>query len=151
MKKLSFFVMKAALLTLILLLLSTTVLADVTLPHIISSGMVLQQQAPVPIWGWAEPDEQVSVTFAGKTFVTKAVKNGTWKLTLRPLEAGGPYEMTIKAEKAKTKIVLTDVLVGEVWFCSGQSNMEMGIGVVKDAEQEITVANYPKIRLFNIS
>ncbi|MCJ7693540.1 MAG: sialate O-acetylesterase [Sedimentisphaerales bacterium] len=147
MKKLGLFVMKAALLTLILLLLSTTVLADVTLPHIISSGMVLQRQAPVPIWGWANPDEQITLTFAGKTFVTKAIKNGTWKLTLRPLEAGGPYEMTIKA---KNEILLTDVLVGEVWFCSGQSNMEMGIGVVKDAEKEIAAANYPKIRLFDV-
>jgi sialate O-acetylesterase len=147
MKKLSLFVMRTTLLILILLLLSTTVLADVKLPHIISSGMVLQREMPIPIWGWAEPDEQVSVTFAGKTLVTKAVENGTWKLNLCPLEAGGPYEMTIKA---KSKIVLTDILVGEVWFCSGQSNMEMGIGVIKDAEKEIAAANYPKIRLFDV-
>src|SRR5689334_6679099 len=94
--------------------------ADVRLPALFSQGMVLQQNTRAPVWGWADEGEEVSVTFRGKTLKTKA-KGGKWRLTLSRLKAGGPDDMVIHG---KNRIELKGVLVGEVWICSGQSNME---------------------------
>ena len=95
--------------------------ADVTLPAVIGENMVLQRGVDVPVWGWADPGEEVAVAVEGQRVTTKADSNGKWMVKLRPLEAGGPFEMTVAGTNT---ITLSNVLVGEVWICSGQSNME---------------------------
>lgn len=128
---------------------------DVILPKVLSSHMVLQRQRPVPIWGKAAPGETVTVTFAGQQKRATADENGAWSLALDPMEASAtPRSLTVKAKDAVT---LTDILVGEVWLCSGQSNMEYTM--MKNAKFEDTKrypspkgaldsANDPAIRIF---
>ena len=101
------------------------------------SDMVLQRAMPLPIWGWADPGETVTCEIAGAKATATANAEGQWKLELPAMKAGGPYELTISGHN---KVKLTGVLVGEVWVCSGQSNMEMGIGMCKDGKQEIAAA-----------
>jgi sialate O-acetylesterase len=112
--------------------------------------MVLQRGVSLPIWGWAEKGEAVTVSIAGQTVSAKAGDDGRWEVTLAKLDAtaeGKSLEMTIKGSSGD-EITLEDVLVGEVWICSGQSNMEMGVGAAKNGKAEIAAANYPGIRLF---
>jgi sialate O-acetylesterase len=123
--------------------------AAVKLPAVIGSGMVLQRGQPVPIWGWADKGEEVTVGFAGQSVAAKADAEGRWKVSLSKMEAGGPFEMTIRGSSGGS-VTLNDILVGEVWVASGQSNMEMGIGSCNNAQAEIAAANYPKIRLFSV-
>ncbi len=119
------------------------------LPRLISNGMVLQRAATVRIWGWAAAGESVSVRFIGEEYKTKAAEDGTWEVFLRDLEAGGPYNMEIIAS---TTITVTDILVGEVWVCSGQSNMELPMERVKDQyPEEMINCDNPQIRQFNVS
>ena len=119
--------------------------ADVKLPQVFGSHMVLQRDQPLPVWGWADPDEDVSIVLGdGAAVRTKADAAGSWKVMLPVHAAGGPLQLTVKG---KNQVVLDDVLVGEVWVCSGQSNMEMGIGIANDAKNEIANANYPQIHL----
>ena len=122
--------------------------AAIKLPSVIGDNMVLQRDRAVPIWGWAEKGEEVTVEFAGQTVSDKADDKGRWKVSLAKLEAGGPFDMTVKAASGSRTI--KDILVGEVWVCSGQSNMEMGIAMCNHAKEEIAAANYPKIRLFTV-
>jgi sialate O-acetylesterase len=135
----------------LLLVLSWTLalpaLSDVTLPHVIGDYMVLQRGMPVPIWGWADPGEQVTVTLADHTAKTVADSAGNWLVKLPELKAGGPHQLEVAGNNT---IALSDVLVGEVWLCSGQSNMEMGVGVAMDAEKETAAADYPLIRLVEL-
>ena len=112
-----------------------------------ASDMVLQRDAQDPIWGWTEPGKEVTVSMNGKSVTATAGPDGKWMAKIGPFEAGGPYELTIWGPQ---KLRLTDVLVGDVWICSGQSNMEMGIGSVKDAQSEIAAADHPKLRLFTV-
>ena len=119
--------------------------ADVTLPAILAEHMVVQRGLPVHIWGSAGPGEAVSVTFRGETRSTAADPLGRFSLYLPPGEAGGPFELTIKAANT---IALTDVLVGDVWIASGQSNMELPVSSAANARAEIASANFPRIRLF---
>ncbi len=128
--------------------LPTSVTADVTLPRVIGSRMVLQRNIPLPVWGWADPGEKVTVRLEGSEASTKADKQGAWTVTLPEMTAGGPYRMTVSGTNT---IELTDILVGEVWVCSGQSNMEMGIGAVKFGKEEIAAAHYPKMRLLLVT
>src|SRR5512133_2925160 len=121
--------------------------AQVRLPKIIGSNMVLQQGLPIPVWGWALTGEKVTVKFNGQSSSAKADKDGKWLVKLQPSVAGGPYEMTVSG---KNIIILRNILVGEVWVCSGQSNMEWTVSNVNDAPNEIASANYPKIRLFTV-
>ena len=121
--------------------------AQVTLPHIFSDHMVLQQKIPVPIWGWANKGEKIQVSFNGQTLLTRADSKGQWKVILAPMEAGGPYELIIRG---KNTLTLHDILIGEVWICSGQSNMEWPLSQVKDGAHEVASANYPQIRLFTV-
>ena len=126
--------------------------AAVTLPSVIGSNMVLQQGVALPIWGWADKGEEVTVSIAGQTVNGKADADGRWEVKLAKLEASAdekPLEMTVKGSSGST-ITLKNILVGEVWVCSGQSNMEMGIGLAKNAQAEIKAANYPEIRLFAV-
>ena len=119
--------------------------ADVTLPKVIASHMVLQQDRPLPIWGWADPDEKIEVKLDEAAAATKADEKGNWQVVLPAVKADGkPHGMTING---KNKIELDDILIGEVWLGSGQSNMEMGISATAGAKEEIAAANYPQIRL----
>ncbi len=128
--------------------LSTPAAADVTLPSIFGDNMVLQQDMPLKVWGWAAPDEKVSVKLADKEQSTQADKNGDWSVTFEPLKAGGEaIEMTVTG---KNTLTLKNILVGEVWICSGQSNMEFRLVSAKDAKKEIEQSDYPQIREFSV-
>lgn len=127
--------------------------AQFQLPDIISDSMVLQQNTNAPIWGLASAGEKVEVSgsWSRKAMKTVADKDGKWMVKLATPKAGGPYDVTIKANETKT---LHGILIGEVWVCSGQSNMEMPLAgwgestPVNNSAQEIAKANYPAIRLF---
>jgi sialate O-acetylesterase len=121
--------------------------ADVSLPSIFSSHMVLQQKMPVKVWGWAEPGEKVTVTLADATAEATAGDNKKWSVEIACPAVGGPYALTVNA---KNKIELTDVLVGEVWVASGQSNMQWPLSASMNAAEEIKAANFPNIRLFTV-
>ncbi|WP_246627641.1 sialate O-acetylesterase [Paenibacillus solanacearum] len=114
------------------------------LPTLFSDHMVLQRRKSIPVWGKGKEGERVFVSFAGQTAET-TVHNGKWLLKLDPVEAGGPYEMTVHSKEEQ--ITLRDVLVGEVWVLSGQSNMEFSMKRVGDPA-DVVQANYPRIRLF---
>jgi len=126
---------------------STLVRADVKLPAIFSDHMVLQQDEDCAVWGWADPGEEVTVTIAGKSKSTKAGKDGKWLLKLPELKAGGPHTLVVKG---KNTISVQDVLVGEVWLGSGQSNMGMTVSSSKDFEGEKAKSNLPKLRMFTV-
>lgn len=120
--------------------------ASVKLPRLISDGMVLQRDVPLKIWGWANPAEKVKVEFLGKKYQTKADKQGNWKVDLPSIPAGGPYTMKIN------EIEIKDILMGDVWLCSGQSNMELMLYRVLDLYQkEIEQTNNTNIRYFKPS
>ncbi len=122
--------------------------ADVKLPAVLGDHMVLQQDMPVPIWGWSGAGEDVTVKFAGQNQSAKADADGKWSVKLSPLTASDqPGDLVVSG---KNTLTLKDVLVGEVWLCSGQSNMEFNVGSTKNAQQEIQDANYPQIRLFSV-
>src|SRR6185503_12322476 len=110
--------------------------------------MVLQQDQPVVIWGWADKKKSVTVSLADQTGTAVANTKGAWKVTLPALKAGGPYEMTITAGES---LVVHDILVGEVWIGSGQSNMEFVMKNTHDAKKEIANAKYPKVHLFTVA
>ena len=126
--------------------------ANLSMPALFGDGMVLQQGRPVPVWGKAAPGTRVRIAVAGRHAKTLANEKGLWQAYVEPLHAGGPYELTVSA--GQTKKVIHDVLVGEVWLCSGQSNMEMtmqpGPRAVQNVEQELAAANNPSIRLFTV-
>jgi sialate O-acetylesterase len=124
-----------------------SVVADVRLPAVIGNNMVLQRDSELPIWGWADPGEKVTVAFEGKTAETTAAADGTWKVKLPAFPAGGPYKMTVTGKKG---IELKNILVGEVWVGSGQSNMEWPVAISKDAATEIPAAKHSSIRLFHV-
>jgi sialate O-acetylesterase len=137
---------------LLLLVLFTTAtpssaIAEVQLPGIISDHMVLQRGAPVRIFGKAEPGEAVSVTFRGKTAQTTTDLVGRWDVWLDPLAPGAASDMTIKGANTVT---VADVLVGDVWIGSGQSNMQWAVRQSDNAEAEIAAAKDPQIRLFYV-
>jgi len=122
--------------------------ADVTLPSVIGSHMVLQRGVECPIWGWADPNEAVTVEFAGRKQRTRAGDDGAWMVRLRPMKASSePRTLTVRGNNTVT---LDDILVGEVWLCSGQSNMEWGVAQSDNAQQEIANANHPRIRHIKI-
>lgn len=121
--------------------------ADVRLPAVISDHMVLQQEMPASVWGWAEPGEKVTVKFAAQTLETTADPEGRWRVKFAELAPGSAGEMTVAG---KNTLTIHDVVAGEVWIASGQSNMEFTVGRGKDAQQEIAAANYPKLRMFTV-
>ena len=121
--------------------------ADVALASVLGENMVLQQGKKVPVWGTAEAGEAVSVALCGQTATATAGADGKWQVELAPLKAGGPFEMTVKGKNA---IALKNVLVGEVWVCSGQSNMAMTVNRCANAKEEAAAATFPRIRLFKV-
>ncbi len=122
--------------------------AQVTLPRLIRDSMILQRDTPLNIWGWAAKGEKVRVSFNSKTYKTKTGTDGKWRLQLPPQKAGGPFTMQISASNT---ITLNDILFGDVWFCSGQSNMQhqMKLHSVRYAS-DVANANYPQIRQFGV-
>jgi sialate O-acetylesterase len=130
----------------VVFVLSMPVAADVKLPAVLGDNMVLQQNVPLKIWGWATAGEKVSVKLADQTRSTLADKNGDWMVAFDPLKTGEPIEMTVTG---KNTLTLRNILVGEVWVCSGQSNMALQVTEANDAAKEITQSEYPQIRLFN--
>jgi sialate O-acetylesterase len=143
-----FHILNRCLTFLTLLTVAFTASADVTLPPVLGSGMVLQRDLPVPVWGWADAGEKVSVTFAGQTKTTKAGDDGKWMVKLDPLKANSKANSLIVT--GNNKISLDNVLVGEVWICSGQSNMEWALRSSMNAKEEVAAADHPQIRLFNV-
>ena len=122
-------------------------LCDVTLPGIFGDNMVLQRDMEVPVWGKADPGETVAVDVNGIKAETTAGNDGKWMVKLAKMKAGGPYEIKIAGNNT---ITFTNVMIGEVWVCSGQSNMEMSIKQIKNIDKHVTTANYPNIRLFTV-
>ena len=119
--------------------------AQLALPSIFSEHMVLQRNMPIPVWGTASSQEEITVTFADQVMKTRADDNGKWKLALSSMEAGGPFR--IKVSDQNKSIEIRDVMVGEVWLCSGQSNMEFPLERSDTAEIKISSIDYPDIRL----
>lgn len=120
-------------------------LAEVRLPKIFGDSMVLQRDKPIPVWGWANKNEKITITFHDKVKTIKAGKDGLWKLLLDAEPAGGPYTLIVKGVNT---ITLNGILTGDVWVCSGQSNMEFHVDGVTNAAEEIKHADYPFIRHF---
>lgn len=131
-----------------------TALAGIKLPALFTDNMVLQQKFNDPVWGWASPGEEISVKGSWNNAVvkTKANTDGRWMVKIKTPKAGGPFTLTIKGSQT---IVLHNVMIGEVWVCSGQSNMELPMegwsnARVLNSAEEIKAANYPDIRLFTV-
>lgn len=122
--------------------------ANVRMPLLFSDGMVLQRNKEIPVWGWADANEKVTIHFNKQTKTIQADTNGKWMVKLAAEKAGGPFELTITG---KNKVVIKDVLVGEVWICSGQSNMEFQMYKLPDFETQKNQANYPMIRQFGVA
>ena len=121
---------------------------EISMSSLFVDHMVLQRDIAVPVWGKTAPNTRVSVSIAGQTARAKSDKDGQWKAVLEPLKAGGPFVLEIKARRSKA--VINDVLVGDVWVCSGQSNMQMTVKSANDSENEIKNAIHPYIRLFSV-
>ncbi len=142
--------MKKAVCIGMLLLMSQSIFARVKLPRLFSDNMVLQRGKPIPIWGWAAAKEKITIQLKGQTKTTITGADGKWKIYLNPIAAGGPYKLKVQG----TNIInLKNILIGDVWVCSGQSNMEMtiaGWGKINNYEKEIAAANYPMIRHFEV-
>ena len=143
---LTFIQMRKVTLFFLLGILSLTAQAQLRLPKLISDGMVLQRDTQLNIWGWASPGEKITVRFQNKRYKTTTNAAGKWEVVLPPSPAGGPYTMEVEG---KTQLTVKDILLGDVWFCSGQSNMvhQLNIHDVTYAE-EIANANSPQIRQF---
>lgn len=122
--------------------------ANVTLPGVISDNMVLQRNAPVRIWGTADPGERVTVTLARHAASATAGPNGKWTITLPALPAGGPFDLGVQGKNTRT---VKNVLVGEVWVASGQSNMEFSLAAAANAATEVPAANDPNLRMFTVT
>ncbi|MDB5012325.1 MAG: sialate O-acetylesterase, partial [Daejeonella sp.] len=140
------------LITAFLLLLTVVAKGDVTLPAVLSNNMVLQQQSTVKLWGWGGATEKIFITTSwdNKTDSVVADGNATWQLNIKTPKAGGPYTITFKG---RNTIILSNVLVGEVWVCSGQSNMDYHSFYKgsRDAQAELPYANNPNIRFFQVA
>jgi sialate O-acetylesterase len=135
-------------------LLVSAVKADVRLPRLVDDHMVLQRDSKISLWGWADPGEKVQVEFQGKQFKVSANHEGRWSISLGPYPAGGPYDLAVTG---KNQLILRDILVGDVWLASGQSNMEFPLQNsgewrtgINNSAREIASAHFSQIRLFNV-
>jgi len=130
------------------MLAPAVVRADVKLPTVLDSHMVIQRDQPVRVWGWADAGEQVSVTLGNETQQATAAADGSWMVELKAQKADGqPRQITVKGNN---ELLLDDVLVGEVWIGSGQSNMEWQLANTHGAPEAIASANFPQIRLYHV-
>ncbi len=121
--------------------------ADVKLPALFSDHMVLQRDMPLPVWGWAEPGEEVAVVLGNQTHKATADADGNWRVTLEPLSLGDPQTLVVEG---KNRLQVNDILVGEVWLCSGQSNMGWDVKNCWNAELDIAGAKFPNIRIITV-
>ena len=129
----------------LLLIISNLTFAQLKICRLFSDHAVLQRQKPLPVWGWAKPNEQITVSLAGKTLSTTANTEGGWRVTFPAMEAGGSaLEMTVSNGIETVKI--TDLFIGDVWLCSGQSNMEWRVSQANDFLKERKNADFPNIR-----
>lgn len=122
--------------------------AEVKLPEVFASNMVLQRDIPAPIWGWAEPGESVTVIFEKQSKTAETGSDGKWSLTLDPLKANTTPQ--VLQVKGKNTVRLENVLIGDIWLCSGQSNMEWSMNALPDTREDIPNANNTNIRLFHV-
>jgi sialate O-acetylesterase len=118
------------------------------LARLFGDGMVVQRDAAIPVWGWAAPGDTVTVTFAGRTERATADGAGAWRVTFPAMAAGGPHSLTVQS--GGERIALGDVMIGDVWVASGQSNMEMTVAAANDADREIAAAHDPLLRHFKV-
>ncbi|MFW5757865.1 MAG: sialate O-acetylesterase [Bacteroidota bacterium] len=136
----------------VLLLLLITfplgIFAEVGMPAIFSDHMVLQRNKELTFWGWADSRERVKITIGDQTKTTRAGKNGQWSVKIDPLQTGEPLEILVKGKNSQ--LHFTNVLVGDVWLASGQSNMEWPVSRSDNPDEEIQMANHPEIRLFDV-
>ncbi|GAB3296308.1 sialate O-acetylesterase [Hymenobacter humi] len=122
--------------------------AQVRLPRLVSDGMVLQRDANVAVWGWAKPGEAVAVSFLGKTYKATTGPDGRWRVKLPHLKPGGPFDMNVKASN---QLAVKDIMVGDVWLCSGQSNMETPMSRLRDKYPDVVAqAANPRIRQYEV-
>ena len=145
MKKLFLFLSVPA-----ILLLTNHAIAAIRLPSVIASNMVLQQQSKVNLWGWADPGEKIFITTSwdNKTDSVTTTRDANWKIKIATPKAGGPYTITLKGGST---IVLDNIMIGEVWVCSGQSNMEWSSNQnLKQIVDELPNSNNSNIRLFHV-
>ncbi|NHN25020.1 sialate O-acetylesterase [Flavobacterium jejuense] len=134
----------------ILLFFSNLLMANISLPSIFSNGMVLQRNSEVKIWGWANPKEEITIkpSWNNKEYKVTGTNQANWEISIPTPKEGGPYTIILKGYN---EVVLSDILIGEVWLCSGQSNMEMSANWgIENGEEEIKNANYPLIRFFSV-
>jgi sialate O-acetylesterase len=129
-----------------LLLTSQCLLAQLKIAKVFTDHVVLQRQKPIPVWGWAKPNESVTLTFAGQKQTAQANQEGKWMVKFSPLEAGGPF--TLEVQGSAEKIALQDVLIGDVWLCSGQSNMEWPVKQADNFSQEKRTLIFLKYAIF---
>jgi sialate O-acetylesterase len=134
--------------SLLLLVHAHAARADVRVPSIVGDNMVLQQGRRVRVWGWAEPGERVTVSFRGERASAAADARGRWEVFVGPQKAGGPFGLTVAG---RNTLDFKNVLVGEVWVCSGQSNMEWPLANAQDGAREAAAADYPFIHLFTVA
>jgi sialate O-acetylesterase len=132
---------------LVVLLLSAPAMAAIKLPSVIGDNMVLQRDQPVAIWGWDDAGTEVTVTIGEKKATATTCEEGKWCVQLPAMAAGGPHTMTIAGTDTVT---VKNILIGEVWLCSGQSNMEWSVKASNNADEEIAAADYPRIRHIKI-
>lgn len=134
------------------ILVPATLLADISLPRIFSDHMVLQRNSKVEIWGIAEADQAIEIHFNEQIVSAVADAEGNWTGTIETPDAGGPYQVEVKSKSDAAKVVLNDVMIGEVWICGGQNNMSFPVAETINAEKEIEKAKgFPNVRLFTIN
>ena len=138
-----------ALMSLLLSWVTDQAAVAVRLPHVFGNHMVLQRDKPVVVWGWAEPGEKITVAFAGQSQTATAGATGNWTVRLDPLKTSFDGRELVVAGK-DSKVSISDVLVGEVWLCGGQSNMEFTLRASRDADVEIPSADSPAIRFLRM-
>lgn len=126
---------------------SCSLMADVNMPGIFSDNMMLQRGLPNPVWGTADPGEEISISIHNQQLKVKADEKGQWKATLKSIPAGGPYELIVVG---KNSLYFKNVLVGDIWICSGQSNMEWPVIISDNGKQEVAQALRPQMRLFTV-
>lgn len=138
--------MKRCMSVLLLLALHSAAFAQLKLARLFIDHVVLQRQKTIPVWGWATPNESVKVSLANQSQSAKADASGKWMVRFSPMEAGGPHQLTVSAKSGN--LAIKDILIGEVWLCSGQSNMEWRVAQANNYLAEKQNADYPQIRHF---
>ncbi|KKL50806.1 hypothetical protein LCGC14_2301810, partial [marine sediment metagenome] len=140
---------KIQLIFIVLFSFCASIQAQLKLPKLISDGLVLQRETKIPIWGWANSDDKITVDFNGKKYKAKCSTDGKWRIELQKMKAGGPYTMTVSG--GNNTVQIKDILIGDVWLCTGQSNMVHQLDIHDVLyENEIATANYSEIRHFKI-